>query len=70
MHLQLLPLPYKQGHTILAVFFFQEIWWFFGAGCRLVTGQNRVKYLTTPRGRRETGASSRGKAGEAFEIAT
>lgn len=51
--------------------FIQETWWFFRAGCRLISGQNRVKdFLTRPRNRGETGASSRGKAGEALEIVT
>lgn len=70
VHPQTPPLLYGQGHTILWVFFvflpLQEFWWFFGASCRLISGQNRVKYLTRPRGRGETWASSRGKAKGGF----
>lgn len=55
-------------YSVFWVFFLplQEFWWFFGASCRLIWGQNRVKYLTRPRGRGETWASSRGKAKGGF----
>lgn len=49
------PRPYN---TLCVFFSLQEPWWFFGASCRLISGQNRVKYLTRPRGRGETWASS------------
>lgn len=49
------PRPYN---TLCVFFSLQESWWFFGASCRLLSGQNRVKYLTRPRGRGETWASS------------
>lgn len=48
-------------YSLCFFFSLQESWWVFGAGCRLISGQNRVKYLTRPRGRGETWASSRGK---------
>lgn len=55
-------------YSVFCFFFLplQESWWFFGASCRLISGQNRVKYLTRPRGRGETWASSRGKAEGGF----
>lgn len=51
-------------------FFFQGTWWFFGLDASSYWAKNRVKYLTRPRSRGETGASSRGKAVEALIIVT